>query len=176
MEKLVRQVVATHVLRNADCHSKNVAVLYSDANDVRVAPMYDVVTTVAYDGYRNSPPALLLGGRKTWNPGRSLMQFALSCGLSPSLYKSIVEQTCDAVADSVPDVVAATRAFPAFRETGKRMLLAWQDGVVEAMRSVKGNATPIESIGKQLEAARISDPERETPVGRSGRSELLGKR
>ena len=104
------------------------------------------------------------------------MEFALSCGLSPSLYKSIVEQTCDAVADSVPDVVAATRAFPAFRETGKRMLLAWQDGVREAMRSVKGNATPIESIGKQLEAARISDPERETPVGRSGRSELLGKR
>lgn len=48
LKHLGRLVLANFVLRNADCHSKNIAVYYTSADDVAFTPAYDIVTTQAY--------------------------------------------------------------------------------------------------------------------------------
>lgn len=177
LERLMRYIVLHHAIRNADCHSKNVALLYSSRDDVGLAPVYDVVTTVAYTGYRNSPPGLSLAGRKTWQPGRSLQHYASTrCNLPPRRYQEIVETTCRAVAETMPDVLAAIDRHPGFREIGKRILQAWREGVAELGGAARAGADPLRHIDRQLESARMSDPASEPRPERIGRSELLGRR
>lgn len=44
----------TFALGNADCHSKNLKFLYSGLDDVRVAPVYDILTILAYGQYADN--------------------------------------------------------------------------------------------------------------------------
>ena len=86
----------------------------------------------------------------------------------------MLESICDAMAEVVPEVRARMEDLPAFRETGKRMLLAWKDGV-EGLRSQK-----VYALGELPAPATfegISEPEK-LPKTRKiiGRSPLLGGR
>ena len=44
-QQLASTILLTYALRNADCHSKNVALRYTSREDVRLAPVYDMLTT-----------------------------------------------------------------------------------------------------------------------------------
>jgi serine/threonine-protein kinase HipA len=46
----VRAVLTCFLLGNSDAHGKNFALLYDPAAGVRLAPLYDVVSTAVYDG------------------------------------------------------------------------------------------------------------------------------
>lgn len=46
----VRAVLTNFLLGNSDAHGKNFALLYDPATGVRLAPLYDVVSTAVYDG------------------------------------------------------------------------------------------------------------------------------
>ena len=48
LERFYEQVALTVMVRNGDGHLKNFGVLYSNANDARLSPVYDVVTTSIY--------------------------------------------------------------------------------------------------------------------------------
>jgi len=48
LQRLFEQVAFTVMVRNGDGHLKNFGVLYTDAADARLAPMFDVVTTAIY--------------------------------------------------------------------------------------------------------------------------------
>ncbi|HEY9068392.1 MAG TPA: type II toxin-antitoxin system HipA family toxin [Burkholderiaceae bacterium] len=48
LERLYEQLVLSVMVRNGDAHLKNFGVLYTDAGNARLAPMYDVVTTTIY--------------------------------------------------------------------------------------------------------------------------------
>src|SRR5574343_990538 len=48
-------LLLTCALRNADCHTKNIALLYSNREDVRLAPVYDMLTIAVYDDYCDNP-------------------------------------------------------------------------------------------------------------------------
>ena len=48
LQRFFEQVAFTVMISNGDGHLKNFGVLYGDANDVRLAPMFDVVTTRIY--------------------------------------------------------------------------------------------------------------------------------
>ena len=74
-QKLAAILLMTYAMRNADCHSKNVALLSTPGEDVRLAPVYDSFTTSVYFGYRDNPPGISFGGRKTWLPGKTLAKF-----------------------------------------------------------------------------------------------------
>lgn len=173
----MRHIVLTFMVRNADCHSKNVALTYTGRHDVSLAPVYDVVTTQAYAGFQNSSPGLSMGGRKTWHPGKSLELFAQqSCNVQPKKLKEIVEETAQAMVEVAPKVVYATKQFPEFHEVGKRMLLAWEEGI----NSLRANTTSFAEktgIKEVLKNAYFSDPVPETKSGATiSRSELLAKR
>lgn len=177
--EVFRQMAAllllSYALRNADFHAKNVALLYTGLADAHLAPAYDLITTIAYPEYVNNPPAISFMGRKTWDPGKSLKDFiAATFGLPPREQAAIVEQIGDAIADVGPQVRAAMQRHAGFREIGKRMLLAWQDGLA-SLRSKRVYALGDATLGKAFTG--FSDPK---PVKVQhkvvGRSDLLGKR
>jgi len=84
-------VLTQYVVRNADCHAKNIALYYTHLDDVAYSPVYDVVTTQAYPRYAANPPGLLLDGRQAWTMGKNLEQFFKArLGIAPKHYVQIV--------------------------------------------------------------------------------------
>ncbi|CAN8139048.1 serine/threonine-protein kinase HipA [uncultured Thiomicrorhabdus sp.] len=57
-------MVLNQWLQNGDAHLKNFGVVYSSATDIRLAPIYDVVSTTAY--IKEDIQALTLLGSKRW--------------------------------------------------------------------------------------------------------------
>jgi serine/threonine-protein kinase HipA len=176
LSQLVDLILLTYALRNADCHSKNVALLYRSRRDVWLAPVYDLLTITVYDDYAKNPPGLPLEGRSTWTPGKALERFfQVRCGVMPEEVKRRVERLCEAVVSVTPHVVQAADAHPGFRETAKRMLHVWNEGM-NSLRLSKTWSLP--SLNEAIAQARFSDPLpiRPAPREKLGRSPLLGVR
>ena len=128
--KLTTLLLLTYALRNADCHSKNIALLYTSRTDAHLAPAYDFFTTSVYPGYQNNPPGIGFMGRKTWLPGKTLEKFITSTfGIPPREQKEIVERISDSVSDTAPAVREWMDRLAGFKDTGKRMLASWSEGV-----------------------------------------------
>lgn len=128
--RLATLLILNYAVRNADCHAKNIALLYTDRDNVQLSPAYDVITTTVYAGYQNNPPAISFLGRKTWTPGTTLSKFVASTfGVSLRLQTQIVEAVSDAISDVAVDVRAAMDKYKGFEKIGARMLLTWNEGV-----------------------------------------------
>ena len=173
--QLATTLLLTYALRNADCHAKNLAMLYTSRADVHLSPAYDMITTVAYPGYQQNPPGISFMGKKTWSPGKSLGKFiAATFGVSVKAQVEIVEAISDAVSDIAPRVREAMTRYAAFEDIGKRMLLAWNEGVT-GLRGKRVYSLQEWNPSSAFEG--FSDP---TPHSNgkavSGRSEGLAKR
>lgn len=174
-----RQLAATlllsYALRNADCHAKNIALRYTSRADVHLAPAYDVLTTSVYAGYQHNPPAVEFMGKKTWAPGKNLQRFiAATFGIQPKEQVQMVQAISDAVADVAPLVRQAMAQHAGFVDIGKRMLLAWSEGV-QGLRDQRTYALGAWTAGDALEGLSVL-PKLETNVLKVGRSPLLGER
>jgi serine/threonine-protein kinase HipA len=138
--------------------------------------VYDMLTITVYDDYAKNPPAMSVDGRSTWMPGKALERFIQTrCNVMPARTLERVERICEAIVQVTPQVVEATKRYPAFRETGKRMLHAWNDGM-NSLRLQKTWSLP--SLDKTIAAAGFSDlvPAQPTKLEKIGRSPLLGQR
>jgi len=154
--QLALTLLLTHALRNADCHAKNLALVYSSKADVRLSPAYDLLTTVVYPGYQNQPPGIGFMGKKTWMPGKNLKNFiALEFGIPLREQVSMVESLCEAITDTAPRVQEAMEQHPAFRDLGKHMLQAWGEGIA-TLRDTRHYS--LAQIPKDTLLAGISDP------------------
>jgi serine/threonine-protein kinase HipA len=162
----------TYALRNADCHSKNLALLYTSRLDARLAPAYDFFTTSVYAGYRDNPPGISFMGKKTWLPGKTLAKFiTANFGIPDREQKQMVERISDAAADTAPAVREKMNDLAGFKDTGKRMLAAWSEGVNHLRDARMYSLNPWKS-SEAFEG--ISDPPKlENPSTVVGRSELL---
>jgi serine/threonine-protein kinase HipA len=171
-QKLTAMLLMTFALRNADCHSKNLALLYTSREDARLAPVYDFFTTSVYAGYRDNPPGIMFGGKKTWLPGKTLTKFiTVNFGIPDREQKLMLERISDSVAETAPAVREIMNSLPGFKDTGKRMLATWNEGVNHLRDSRMYGLAP----WKSSEAFQgISDPPKlENPRTVVGRSELL---
>jgi serine/threonine-protein kinase HipA len=168
-------LLLTYALRNADCHAKNIALLYTSRADVHLSPAYDFLTTSVYTGYQHNPPGIGFLGKKTWAPGKNLSKFIAGTFGIPAREQSIIlESISDSVAETVPLVREKMAEHPGFRDTGKRMLLAWWEGVT-GLRDRRVYAAVDWPANKAFEG--ISDPPKlENPAKAVGRSPLLGDR
>src|SRR6218665_4078155 len=93
LERFGWHVLTNYVVRNADCHAKNIALSYTGLGDVGFTPVYDIVTTQAYPRYANSPPGLSIDGRQTWAAGKALQRFfSARLGISPRHCADMVER------------------------------------------------------------------------------------
>jgi serine/threonine-protein kinase HipA len=128
--QLATTLLLTYALRNADCHAKNLALRYTSRADVHLAPTYDMLTTSVYAGFQHNPPAIGFMGKKTWTPGKTLQKFiAATFGVQPREQQHLVQAIGDAVADVRPMVRQAMAQHPGFEDIGKRILVAWDEGV-----------------------------------------------
>jgi serine/threonine-protein kinase HipA len=177
-QKLTAMLLLTYALRNADCHAKNIAVLYTSRDDASLAPAYDFFTTSVYDGYQHNPPGIGLMGKKTWFPGKAFAKFITATfGIPDREQKLMLERISDAIADTAPAVREKMESLNGFKDTGKRMLAAWSEGVNSLRDSRMYSLSPWKS---NPAFDGISDPPKlENPRTVVGRSELLadtGKR
>ena len=128
--QLSTTLLLTYALRNADCHAKNLALLYTNRADVHLSPTFDMLTTSVYDGFVHNPPGIEFMGKKTWRPGKHLQKFiAVTFGIPLKEQQHMVQAISDAVADVGREVRHAMSAHPGFEDIGQRMLLAWSEGI-----------------------------------------------
>jgi serine/threonine-protein kinase HipA len=173
--QLATTLLLTYALRNADCHAKNLALLYTNRADVHLSPAYDLLTTSVYAGFQHNPPGIEFMGKKTWTPGKNLQKFiAATFGIQPKEQQHMVQAISDAVADVGPLVRQAMAQHPGFEDIGKRMLMAWADGV-QGLRDQR-----VYALGGWEPPSAFDDfspPEKlKTKQDKVGRSPLLGKR
>ena len=175
MRQLATTLLLTYALRNADCHAKNLALRYTSRADVHLSPAYDMLTTSVYAGYQHNPPGIEFMGKKTWTPGKNLQKFiAATLGIQPKDQQRIVQAISDAVADVGPLVRQAMQQHPAFDDVGKRMLLAWAEGV-QGLRDQRVYAVGDWAAGAAFEGFSLP-PKQKSETAKIGRSPLLGKR
>ncbi|HDS1581766.1 TPA: type II toxin-antitoxin system HipA family toxin [Stenotrophomonas maltophilia] len=172
LRQLATQLLLTHALRNSDCHAKNIALRYTGRDDAEVTPVYDMLTTAAYPQFASNPPAITLDGRKTWQPGKALQSTLMSVfNVTARDQRAIVEQIGQAIDEVAPAVREAMAQHEGFHEIGKRMLLAWQQGM-QTLRGdrVYGMGEPV--LGESFQG--LSDPEPlKPPRELIGRSDLV---
>jgi serine/threonine-protein kinase HipA len=169
------QLLVNYVVRNADCHAKNIALYYTSRVDVAYAPAYDIVTTQAYPRYAHNSPGLSVMGRKTWSPGNTLEQFfKVHLNIAPSMYRDMVERICDSAVEVGREVIAAAKNEPRWREVGTAMVHAWNQGMA-TVRSVKHKPS-LMGLTRDIETAQLGAPARPAPPKRIGHSQLLARR
>ncbi|MEZ0602141.1 type II toxin-antitoxin system HipA family toxin [Paraburkholderia sp. IW21] len=176
LEQLGWHLLTNYVVRNADCHTKNIALFYTSVDDVAFTPVYDIVTTQAYPRFAANPPGLPIDGRKTWAAGKTLERFFNTrMGIAPRQYAQMVDALCDSAVAVGHELIEAARNEPQWRNVAKQMLHAWDEGMT-SLRSPK-KSLQFKGLKPAIEAAGFSAPE---PAERAreviGRSPLLRKR
>jgi serine/threonine-protein kinase HipA len=173
--QLATTLLLTYALRNADCHAKNLALLYTSRFDAHLSPTCDMLSTSVYASFQHHPPGIEFMGKKTWTPGKNLQKFiAATLGIQPKEQQHMVQAVSDAVADVGPQVRQAMAQHPGFADIGKRMLLAWSEGV-NGLRDERVYAVGDWAAGDAF-AGFSAPPKLETQSAKIGRSPLLGKR
>ncbi len=102
--KLLDAVIFNLIVGNADAHGKNFSILY-DANGPRLAPLYDLLATVAYPEL--SPKlAMRIGKRATLAEMdiKGWTAFAADAGLGLPMIRRRVSEICKAVMARAEDV------------------------------------------------------------------------
>ena len=176
LEQLAVTLLLTYALGNADCHTKNLALVYSDLDDVRVAPIYDLLTTRAYEKYADNPPGMFLDGRKSWSPGTALWRaLQQHFEIDPPRQRELAQLVCDATASVLPELIRRTRETPGFAEIGGRMIWEWNEGMNRLSGHIR---VPHPSFVDQARSAGVAQPPPLPKHGprRMGESELLGRR
>jgi serine/threonine-protein kinase HipA len=175
LEQLGWHLLSNFVVRNADCHAKNIALYYTRLNDVAYTPVYDLVTTQAYPRYAANPPGLPVDGRQTWAIGKTLERFFMArLGIAPKRYMEMVERLCESAVEVGQEVIEAARNEPGWHAVAKHMVHAWNEGMA-SLRS-PNTLVGFRGLDEAIARAEYSAPER-PESGRAviGRSELLGR-
>ena len=176
VERFAWHLLTNYVVRNADGHTKNLAVYYSGHDDVAYTPVYDIITTQAYARYADNPPGLAVSGRKTWAPGNTLEKFFKArLGIAPRRYFEMVEALCDSAVDVGREMIEAQRNDTRWSQMTANMLHAWNDGM-ESLRSPKKRGA-LRPLTADIQAAHL--PNAEPAIHERfvvGRSPLLGQR
>ncbi len=175
LEQFGWHFLINYVVRNADCHAKNIALYYTGLKDVAYTPVYDLVTTQAYPRYAGSPPGLPVDGRQTWAVGKTLERFFKArLGIAPKQYAEMVERLCESAVEVGREVIQAAKNETRWHTVAKHMVHAWNDGM-GSLRSPK-SLVAFRGLDEAIAQARFSDPEKpDSGLDVIGRSELLGR-
>ena len=113
--KLLDAAIFNLIVGNADAHGKNFSIFYDD-NGPRLAPLYDLLSTVAYP---ELPPKLAMKigkcGTLEEMDSKAWSSFATEAGLGLPLIRRRVNEISDAVCSQANDVVGQL-ATPGFDE------------------------------------------------------------
>lgn len=173
LEQFGWHVLTNYVVRNADCHAKNIALYYTQLGDVAFTPVYDIVTTQAYPRYAKTPPCLSIDGRQTWAAVKALQRFFNTrLGIAPRDYADMVQRLCESAVEVGAEVIEAAKNEPQWRPIAKQMVHAWNEGMTSLCDPKKSVGT--RGLDAAIIAAGFSEPEPpEQNRVTIGRSDLL---
>jgi serine/threonine-protein kinase HipA len=175
-ERLAVTLLLTFALGNADCHTKNLGFLYSHQKDVEVAPIYDMLTILAYDRYANNPPGMYVDGRKSWNMSNALWRYLQQhLDFDPSTQRQLVTRVCSAVSSVVPELKHHIRHTKGFEQVGLRMLWEWNEGM-KRLQARRAFAMPDWVESASTEGLPTPQPAQKFAQVRLGESPLLAPR
>ena len=146
LARFFEQIALTAMVRNGDGHLKNFGVLYSSVDDVRLAPMFDVVTTsiYKYQRFEGGPELedhtmalkLFAGakGSKSYPHAKDLLDFGRRvCGVSDPA------AAIQRIAQGMSQALAKCRTDPRIAAPlHDQMSAAWQAGLVLARDVARG--------------------------------------
>jgi len=120
--EFVRRLVFNALLGNADAHLKNWSLLYPDGQTPRLAPAYDLVSTVAY--LPDDQLALSLGGTKVFAEIdlERFRRFAIRENLPQRLVLQTARRTAEAIRDQWPSHGSAAALPVALRDAIQRQM------------------------------------------------------
>lgn len=126
---LYRLFVLNCAIRNGDAHLKNFGIVYDNVTGpARLAPVYDLVSTVAY--LPKDAMALTLNGSTNWPDRKSLTRLGQTrCDLSLPVINETFEETADVLSGLAPEVKRYFKERATHRDIGARLIAAWDDGV-----------------------------------------------
>ena len=135
----------TCLLGNADAHGKNYSLLRKPGGEVVLAPLYDLLSTVAYPRYTPGF-AMNIAGRRTLEELRRIdwERFARRCGMAPPFVRRRVRELCD-LASRRAGAVAEELALPGLGE----------EALVEPGRTGRGASVTAGGHGAMRRAIRM---------------------
>lgn len=104
---IYRQLVFAWLTGNGDVHAKNISALTSPDGETRIAPAYDLPSTVPY---RDTTLALSLAGKRTGLSRKILLSFGEELGVRRKAASDILDRLLDATSDL--DTALADAALP----------------------------------------------------------------
>ncbi len=174
-EQLAAMILLNFALGNADCHTKNLGLLYSNRHDVRLAPVYDLLSIRIYEHYVDNAPGMFLGGRKVWMPGKELPLFLQgSLGIDPPAQRRIVDLIAGAQSDLMPELLRHHRQTPGFTPWAARIAHEWSVGLQRLAPITNQTLPDLAGIARAAGLGPLSA--QAAPLRRIGESELLGRR
>jgi serine/threonine-protein kinase HipA len=137
MRLFFKSLVLSVIVRNGDAHRKNFGVLYDDpTQEIRLAPVYDVVTTLPYLPDDNM--ALKIGDSKHWPDEKILTNFGIKhCSVVKA--RESIQEVAQGVADTRAQLHDELR-LPT--DIAVRMAQIWEAGLmaVDSARAVRGTS------------------------------------
>ncbi|MDR3070888.1 MAG: HipA domain-containing protein [Propionibacteriaceae bacterium] len=141
VETFARTLITNHLLRGSDAHARNYSLLLTPG-EVRLAPLYDLNSTLAYGANWAEHSSMSIGGEDRFSyVGRSNWEnFALSLRLEPgwvlSELQGLAQRTPDALADAKKqsDLVQVSSAV------GETMLRNVTNWCAETTKKVFGHS------------------------------------
>lgn len=146
LARFFEQVALTAMVRNGDGHLKNFGVLYSGPDDVRLAPMFDVVTTsiYKYQRFEGGPELedhtmalkLFAGakGSKIYPHAKDLLDFGRRvCGVSDPA--TVIQRIAQGMAQALAKCRTDQRIAAPLHD---QMNAAWQSGLLLARELARG--------------------------------------
>lgn len=140
LQAFYEQLALSVMVRNGDAHLKNFGLIYHDATDVRLSPLFDVVTTSIYRIERPGLPdyqdrTLALKWRRgqrhasrAYPDTRMLLEFGRQvCGVNAP--QRVIERLADAMADTLREEGRDERVPQGLVEA---MATEWQFGMAHA--------------------------------------------
>lgn len=150
-KRFLDMLVLNAAIRNADAHSKNYALLYSDVTNVALAPVYDVITVHAYEAHARNPYPISIRGTKGWNLRKPLERFASErLNLEPSQVGATISSIAKEMTGLASMIGDFAEKYPSFRETAKTLTKVWSEGI----RTLAAKSEPVEV---DFSSARLSD-------------------
>lgn len=155
--RLYTLLLLNYAIHNPDAHLKNFALVYTGIDDVRLAPVYDVLSGTVYRKFATHLPALTLQGKRVWTAGSMLAVCGgARLGLSKADMNEAGERVTSAVHKVVPMVAEYSERYPGFRGIAKSMLDVWGRG----LEDIKPNAKPGKTVPAPLrEQMGMSHPD-----------------
>jgi len=127
LQQFFKMIILNNALQNGDAHLKNFGVIYSNQQDIRLAPAYDIVSTTAY--IRKDIPALTLLGSKKWWGKKYLRRFGIeTCDLTPMQVNKGFKD-CEAALNKVQSLINERNKYE--QEADKRQIMEHLLGLIQ---------------------------------------------